>query len=151
MKRDHAQFLLYSILSIIIILSLKDYQIKLIKDFYLFEHDEIGSVNGVVNSVERYDDRDGGRSYKYEVKYLFQGVTYILKENTSPDSIAYIRSGDSIRVKFVLDNPPYATIKEIGRRRLELLVAFIVSIIEITIFVKFCKALKQFWIRKKSS
>lgn len=132
-----------SILVMIMLFTIKDYQVQYVKDYYHFEVCETAVVIGYVSKSEVYDDREGVRSFKYTVTYSFNNISYTLNESSSPFAVPGVISRDSVFVKLVPRKPEMATIKTRHIRNFEMLIVFLVSIFEVVVLVEFVIAVKK--------
>lgn len=141
MKKIDINVVLFLILIIIALFAIKNYQFEHLRDYYLFEVNKTEKIYGFVSKSEIYDDRDGGRSYRYAVKYLFRGKEYILNENSSPLPLSGVNLNDSVLVRLVPQNPTRATIKDVKVRNLDMLLVVLVTIAEVMLIARFFKYL----------
>lgn len=148
MNRYDLNIFLFFIIILMVILTTKDYQFKQLKNYFLFEMSKTEKVYGFISSLETYDDTNGGRSFRYIVKYSFQNKTYELHEESSPFQISGVYQNDSILVKLIPDRPQIASIKDKRIRVIDLMLAGLVTIAEIIIVANFIKYLIK-WIKMR--
>ena len=88
----------------------KDFVIKGMRDFYLFELDKTGLTRGIVLDA-RLDDAINGTSLECSYLYHVKKASFKIDESISVhDTIQRFAAGDSLNIRYNLDRPWKGTI-----------------------------------------